>query len=1010
MKFAPLNIVSGYSFLQSTLTIEKISESVKKNDYFGAGLADKGVLYGAPSFCKAMKEIGGQSIIGLTIELDDQYVAYAMNEEGYRNLIQLSKHINDNSLTEEIFITHLRGTTLVLETNYGKFKELFKSELPQEYLTKLAKISSLANDFYLGLEVTTKEEFKTAQLIREFAKDRGYVTLAFPKIKYQVKQDAAVLLMLQAIDQDEKITINNVEGQCFFNTNEAYSKLYTQSEIKNTNTIIVNSEFNFDIKRGEMLHFPVEDAIATLKANTLKGLIDKNINDEKHIQRANYELQTICSMGYADYFLIVADYVNYAKMHHILVGPGRGSAAGSLVSYALGITEVDPLEYDLVFERFLNKARKTMPDIDVDFMDTSRDEMVQYMRDKYGEDRVANIVAFQTIQAKQALRDVGRILSIPTHHIDMLSKSITDKVSLKEAYKKIPAFRKLVDSDKYFLNIVANANKILDLPRQAGTHAAGIILNDKPIENVLPVTIDLSNHLQSQFEKDYLEEQGFLKMDFLALRNLTTIDICTKLIKANKNIDLDFYHIPYKDEKALSLINKGFTAGLFQLESSGMKNAIKTLRIKEFNDLVALISLFRPGPQDHIKDYADKKAGKVKVQYLDENIKAILGSTYGILVYQEQINQIAIAMAGFSPEKADLFRRAVSKKHKEEILAAKEDFIKGALSKKYSLKDATNVFNDIVKFANYGFNKSHAVVYAIVGSRMAYLKYYYPLEFYTALMMTSSGASDSKFSEYVSELNKRNLHILPPDINCSNSYFIVKDNSLLFPLSFIKGISIMTANTIVDERNQNGKYSDFFDFVKRAFALKIGEATILKLINAGCFDNLCSSRASLRATLKYALQFAELTYGEDGQMILDAALESNKQYFKAEDNPLENLNLENEVLGIMLSDNPLKYHKEKLNELGVISVEDAKEKWGNCTIAGIVTHIKTIKTKKNNTPMAFIKIIDEVGEIEVTIFPELFANNINLIVKNNILIIKGRYERSNDRESFTANEILLLED
>ncbi|MCQ2802484.1 MAG: DNA polymerase III subunit alpha [Bacilli bacterium] len=1010
MKFAPLNIVSGYSFLRSALTIEKITGAVKKNDYFGAGLADFGVLYGAPSFSKALKSINRPLLIGLTIELDDQYVVYANSEIGYRNIIAISKEISLEKLNIDFLLNHLSGTILVLETNYGKFKSDFDKEFNQDYLTSLAKLSSKCDDFYLGLEVTTKSEFKVAQNIREFAKERGYKTIAFPKIKYQAKEDAMVLLMLEAIDKEEKIEIDNVEGPNFFNTNEYYSKIYTKSEIENTNLVLTNSKFDFDIKRGEMLHYPVENSEETLKFLVFEGLKKNSLEDEEHIKRANYELDVICSMGYADYFLIVADYVNYAKTHKILVGPGRGSAAGSLVSYALGITEVDPLEYNLVFERFLNKARKTMPDIDVDFMDTSRDEMVDYMREKYGEERVANIVAFQTIQAKQALRDVGRILSIPTHHIDMLSKSITDKVNLKEAYKKIPAFRKLVDSDKYFLNIVSNANKILDLPRQAGTHAAGIIVNNSAIDSVLPVTVNINGNIQSQFEKDYLEEQGFLKMDFLALRNLTTIDICSKLIKQNHNVDLDFYHIPYKDENALGLINKGYTAGLFQLESLGMKNAIKILGINEFINLVELISLHRPGPQDHIKDYALRKSGKIKVHYLDDKVKDILGSTYGILVYQEQINQLAVAMAGFTPEKADLFRRAVSKKKKEEILAAKEDFIKGSLKNGYSLKDTTTIFEDIIKFANYGFNKSHAVVYAITGSRMAYLKYYYPLEFYTALLMTSSGAGDSKFSEYMSELNKRNLKILPPDINSSKSYFIVKDNSLLFPLSFIKGISVMTSNIIIDERNQNGPYLDFFDFVKRAYAIKLGEATVLKLINAGCFDSMISSRATLRATLKYAMQYAELAYGEDGQIVLDATFDTNKQYFQTEDDPLENLAFENEVLGIMLSDNPLKYHKEKLDSLGVINIEEAKERWGNCSIAGIITNIKTIKTKKDKTPMAFIKIADEVSEIEVTIFPELFANNINNIVKNNIIIIKGRYDSSNDRESFTANEISLLEE
>ena len=741
-----------------------------------------------------------------------------------------------------------------------------------------------------------------------------------------------------------------------------------------------------------------------------EGLKNKNINDEVHIARANSELEVISSMGYSDYFLIVSDYVNYARNNHVLVGPGRGSAAGSLVSYAIGITEVDPLDYDLQFERFLNKARKSMPDIDVDFDDEHRDSMVEYMRNKYGNDRVANIVAFQTIQAKQALRDIGRIYNIPTRHIDMLSKSITDKLTLRNAYKTLPTFKNLVDSDKYFLEIVSLASKIEGLPRQAGMHAAGVILNNSPLKDALPVTIDLDDHYTSQFEKDYLEEQGFLKMDFLSLRNLTAINYCLSLIEENKGKKLSLYNLPHDDINAISLIRSGKTIGIFQLESSGMRNAIKLIEPKEFLDIVTLLAIFRPGPMDNIKDYVSRREGKTKITYLSEEIKEVLAPTYGVLIYQEQINKIAQVMAGFSPTDADLFRRAVSHKDKKELQSSKERFIKGAMSKHYSQKDSEYMFNQILKFADYGFNKSHAVVYAMLAMRMAYLKYYYPLEFYCSILTISSGTTDHKFSDYVSEIKSRKYEVYLPNINKSLKTFVIDNNGLLFPLNMIKGITEVVTNKIIDDRTLNGEYKDFFDFVSRAFGNGISEVMITKLIDAGALDTLYPSRATMRNTLRYAYQLAELSYDKNGQLILDVTLENQKQYFKDVDIPLDNLNLEYELLGIMLSDNPLKYKKDLLEMNHATPLSEVKEKYGKINIVGIVSSIKTIKVRKNNTTMAFIKLFDESGELEVTVFPKVYEETFNILSKNQIVLINGRYEHNNDKESFVADQIKLLEE
>ena len=1003
--FAPLRVISGYSFLKSGLTIDKIAKSVFANKYPGAGLADSTFLYGVPSYIKEMQKMNKKFIVGLETLVEGMFlVLYAYNEEGYHHLTKVSALLSKDEFDIYYLKDNHSGLIGVLETNYGEFNYELKTA------KKIAEISEYVDHFYLGLEVNNKDELEKANEIRKFAKEHTYEVVAFPRIRYQKKDDAIILTILEAIEHGEKIDIKKEVGESYFKTISEYESLYNKDELDNTVKILNMNSFNLFTKRGEMIHYPVSDSIDTLKRNVYEGMKAKGITDEEHIKRAKNELDTIISMGYEDYFLIVADYVKYAKDHDILVGPGRGSAAGSLVSYSLDITEVDPLKYDLQFERFLNKARKTMPDIDIDFMDISREKMFDYMRDKYGSDHVANIATFQTIQAKQALRDIGRIYDIPTRHIDLLSKSITDKVTLREAYKTLPAFKNLVDSDEYFLEIVTLASKIEGLPRQAGLHAAGIILNKASLSEVLPVTIDYEGHYTSQFEKDYLEELGFLKMDFLGLTNLTIIDHCLKLINQRHDLNLDFYHLPYEDENIFKLIRNLHTIGVFQLESSGMKNAIKLIAPKEFNDIVTLLSIYRPGPMDNIKNYVDRKNGKIPVKYLSEDIKNILSPTYGVLIYQEQINSIAKVMAGFSPEEADLFRRAVSHKEKAVLESSKKDFIAGSIKNGYKEADSLKMFNEILKFANYGFNKSHAVVYAIIACRMAYLKYYYPLEFYASILTISSGGTDAKFGDYVFELKSRGLKLFLPDINKSEKTFQIAEGGLLYPLNMIRGVNVDVVNKILDLRIEDGEFTDFFNFVSRAYYKGISEIVINKLINAGALDSFKVNRATLRATLKYAYQLAELSLDANGQLILDETLNNQKQYFNDTDDPILNLNLEYEELGIMLSDNPLRYKKDLLEMHHVISLVDVRNHSEYINIAGIVSNIKIIKSRKNNSTMAFIKVFDEYSEIEVIVFARVYEKVFSLLEKNNILLIRGRYEQKDEKESFIADSITLLEE
>ena len=1009
--FVPLRIVSCYSFLQSGLTMEKIQTGVSKNEYFAMGLCDKGVLFGVPSFVKASEAISKPYVIGLEISVnEDVLCVYAINENGYHHLMELSTAIQKEELTFELFKEKTSGLVGIIETIGGKFRQLF-IEQDKSFTHYLANYSKLFKDgFYLGIEVTKKEDVAYANSIRKFANEYTYDCIAFPKIRYQKKDDAIVLKIAEAIANEETLTEKKLDGQEYFMTITNYEKIYTKAEINNTKALVEKSSFDFHNKRGEQLHYPVSNSEDTLKENCFNKLKELSLDkDEQYISRLNYELETIISMGYANYFLVVQDYVSYAKSHGILVGAGRGSASGSLVSYLLDITQIDPLKYGLQFERFLNPFRKTMPDIDIDFMDIRRDEVIDYMREKYGNNRVANIVTFQTIQAKQSLRDIGRVYNFKINHIDLLSKRLTrNNLSLRESYKTLPEFRSLVDSDKYFLEIVSLASKIEGLIRQSGLHAAGIILNDSPLENALPIMVDFNGHYISQYEMGCLEEQGFLKMDFLGLRNLTTIARCVDLVNEHyPDAKLDKQNLPFEGKEVFDLISSGQTMGVFQIESSGMRHAISILKPNCFDDVVALLALFRPGPMDSIKTYANRKMGKAPITYDDESLEPVLKSTYGVLIYQEQINQIATTFAGYSMGEADMFRRVVSKKKKEEMASNKDIFIKRSIENGRDEKTATKVFGLIEKFANYGFNKSHSVGYSMIACSMAYLKAHYPLEFYAAILETSSSANDSKFNEYVSEMKKRNIAIISPNINCSDKEFIVQDGALLYPLSAIHGVNELLINSILNER-ENGLFTDFFDFVSRMYKYKISEAQLTKLIDAGCFDVFAPKRASYRASIRSALQFAELSYREDGQLDLGVSSLIKPYLIEDYDDPIENLDKEYETIGIMLSDNPLHYKADILRAKKIDSISDAKRQ-GSAKIAGLVRSVKTISTKKGAT-MAFVKLADETDEIELTVFSDEYVRNIALLEKNKLIIASIKAEKRNDDIDYICNQIEPLEE
>lgn len=1016
MRFVPLHVYSVYSFLKSGLTIEKIIDSVNKNGYFGAAISDMGVMYGVPEFVNTMEKAKKPYIIGMEISLEENtYCLYVINEEGYLNLSMISSCIQNETFDKNILLNHNKGLVAILDTSHGKIKEQFEAVLDDEEVKAryLNELSKMFETFYVGIEFKQRDEMTYVKRLRAFLKEHSYQTVAFPHIKYQEKKDAIILDIAEAIDKGEKIEHKEKEGNQFFMSLNDYQKIYTAEELENTCKIVEMSSFTFSRKRGEMISFNEKNSDTYIKTLCYTALNDKGLGDkEEYKNRLDYELSVISSMGYSDYFLLVQDYVSWAKNNDILVSP-RGSASGSLVTYLLGITPLDPIEYELQFERFLNPSRKTMPDIDVDFMSSRRSEVIDYCREKYGKDRVAVIITFSTIKSKQSIRDIGKVYDYPTRfndYIDKLCKSLGDTdYSLRDSYRKVPEFRELVKSDKFYLEIVTLASKIEGLIRQSSIHAAGVVMNNFPIPNALPVTYDLSDNLISQYEGAYLEDQGFLKMDILGINHLSVVARCVELINENHpEAKIDKLNIPYDDEKTYEIIRSLQTMSIFQLESAGMKNAIKVLKPTNFKDVAVLIALFRPGPMNEIISYAKRKEGKEAIPHMSEAQNKILGETYGIIVYQEQVNALAVAMAGMTLTDADNFRRAVSKKKIEIISSMKDAFINGSIKNGYSKEEAIDYYERIERFADYAFNKSHAFVYALLSCQMAYLKAYYPLEFYTAVLQISSSSSDSKFSEYVKEMNKRGINIVPPNINVSDITFKIDDGNIVFPLTSISGVSVLNGERIINERN-NRPFEDFFDFVARVYKYKFSDVVFNNLIDSGALDALYPSRKSMRASLKAASQYADFISDDNGQISFEFALEKPAMVLEVDD-PIENLEKEYDVIGIMLSDNPLKYMKEIYERDGVYNIEQALEMEVNkdISVVGIIRGKKVITIKNGankGAPMAYVTLFDETSEMEATFLSSIYKDYSRKIVTNSIVLITGHFELYKGNKSFIAKSI-----
>ena len=1009
MNYCPLNISSCYSFLSSSLRVDEIFKIAYEYGYPYFATNDLNNMFSysdivnLSSNYKVSPIYGSSFLVTLERGLALKVSAYITNDKGYSNLCQIISLFKEGINLQELN-KYKEGLVIVIHaTSDLNIRQMIDEEKLESISRELHTLTNGFEDAFLGIEIYSEKDKVYAQKIRDFASIHLYKTVAFNLHLYKTKQDAITLKILQAIKNDERLDAKNAEGPYFFLKENTLKSLYSQNELNNT-ILVANKCRNFELlkKRGKLLSFDIENKKEYIKDICLNKLNSISLNNDAYVNRLNYELDIIEQMGYLDYFLIVKDYVDYAKDNNIPVGPGRGSAAGALVSYLLNITEVDPLKYDLLFERFLNHKRTSMPDIDMDFADYKRDSVCDYIFNKYGKERTANIITFQTFGPKAALRDVTKIFNINAQDSFLLSKAIGQNKTFKDAYKNSATFRDLC-KDNYFLEIVKLAKPLEGLPRQQGVHPAGVIINDEELYLSCPMSKGSDgNTIITQFEGPLLEKLGFLKMDILGLTNLTIIEMMESYIKSYYDNKFSLKDVTLDDKKTFDILNRGLTCGIFQLESEGITKALRTVNVDTFNDIVAVLALFRPGPMENIPTYADRKNNGLEVTYIHPLLKEILAPTYGVIVYQEQIMQIVQVIAGFDLAMADIFRRAISKKDQSKLSSLKNDFINGAIKNNVDIQIANNIYDLILKFADYGYNKSHSVSYAIITYQMAYIKANYPLAFY-ASMMNALSLTDPRMAQLRQELAYFNIKLKLPSITKSRNKFRIENNSLLIPLSMIKGLNRDTLTIIKEIQTQN--ISTFEDFMKQAHDYSLSEQAIVSLVNAGALDEYGYNRITLRRAIPNFLNYFK-NISLEGSLTREELLDFMPVIKIEKEDELLKYDLELQTIGILLSGSLLQKYQSTIDKLNLTTINDIvnSNKKQNPTIIGIISNIKKIQTKKKET-MAFVTLKDELASISVTIFAEDYQKCSHLLKTNVPLIVKGYKRYDGSYLQFIAQEI-----
>ena len=1073
MAFTHLHVHTEYSLLDGSSKIKELLPRAKELGMDSLAITDHGVMYGVIDFYKKAREVGIKPILGCEIYVapgsrfdrelgkgEDRYhhlVLLAENNEGYRNLMKIvtrgftEGYYYKPRVDYEILERYHRGIIALSACLAGEIpNKILKNDYEgaKQSALHLQSVFGKGNFFLELQDHGIREQTQVNTSLMQMSRELDIPLVATNDIHYIMEDDAVphdLLLCIQTgklVSDEDRMRYEG--GQYYLKSEEEMKKLfpYALEALENTHRIAerCNVEIEFGVQKVPRYDVPEGfDAESYLRFLCREGLVRRyGPNPSPDLtRRMDYELDTIRDMGYLDYFLIVWDFIHFAKNRGIAVGPGRGSAAGSIVSYCLGITDIDPIRYQLIFERFLNPERVSMPDIDVDFCYERRQEVIDYVYGKYGKDKVVQIITFGTMAARMAVRDVGRVLNIPYNQVDRVAKMIPMElgITIEKALKTNPDLKEAYSSDEGVKNLIDMSMRLEGLPRHSSIHAAGVVIGSEPLDEFVPLSRGADNVITTQFTMTTIEELGLLKMDFLGLRTLTVIQDAVRMIRKKAGEDFRIEEIDFDDPKVYEMISQGKTEGVFQLESAGMKQFMKELRPENIEDVIAGISLYRPGPMDFIPKYIQGKQNKDSITYSCPELEEILSSTYGCIVYQEQVMQIVMKLAGYTLGRSDLVRRAMSKKKGDVMLKERANFVygneeegvEGCIKRGIPEQVANQVFDEMIDFAKYAFNKSHAAAYAVVSYQTAWLRCYYPVEFMAALL-TSVLTNPKKITEYINTCRGMGISILPPDINEGEAAFSVSGDSIRYGLAAIKSLGKGVIQNMVEEREKNGPYKNLKDFMKRLTSKEVNKRTIENLIKAGALDSLGASRKQLMAVYGLVLDEVNREKKESisGQMSLfDFFSEEERKEYEisypdiGEYEESQKLSFEKDVLGIYVSGHPLSRFMTSMEknvtarsvdfeadeESGQVRVKDGR----NYIIGGLVTGI-TVKLTKNNQNMAFVTLEDLFGTVEVIIFPRDYQKYRDILIMDRGLYVNGRATVSEESGKLIASAVLPMDE
>ncbi len=1052
MDFTHLHVHTEYSLLDGCCRIKQLIDRAAELGQKSIAITDHGVMYGAIDFYKYAKEKGVKAIIGCEVYvaprsrfdkqkgIDNSYshlVLLCKNNDGYKNLIKLVSagftegFYSKPRVDKELLKKHSDGLIALSACLAGEIpKRILNGEYDKAKETALWYKETFGEDnYYLEIQDHGLREQKLVnpQIIK-LSKETGIPLVCTNDVHYINADDYRMHKVLLCVQTGSSV---NGDGALEFKTNEFYLKsgeqmaeLFGSTPEAVLNTVKISDKCNVEFEFGKIKlpRFDIgkRDHFQYFREKCYDGLYSiYGKNPEKSIiDRLEYELSVINRMGYVDYYLIVADFVNYAKKSGIPVGPGRGSGAASLAAYCIGITGIDPIKYNLYFERFLNPERVSMPDFDIDFCYVNRQKVIDYVIEKYGKDRVSQIVTFGTMAARGAIRDVGRAMDIPYATCDKIAKLIPQSVNMtiERALEGSNELKALYDNDEQIKELIDMSLKLEGMPRHASTHAAGVVISDKPVSEYVPLSVN-DEAVVTQYTMTSLEELGLLKMDFLGLRNLTVIEDTQRFIRV-KNPDFDIEKIPLDDKKTYSLMGKGLTDGVFQFESDGMKNVLRQFGPSSIEDLTAILSLYRPGPMDSIPKYIHNRHNPQDIVYETPLLKPILDVTYGCIVYQEQVMQVFRALAGYSLGRADIVRRAMAKKKHEVMRKEREFFLygekdehgnvitEGAIARGVGKEAAERIFDDMSSFSSYAFNKAHAAAYSFVAYRTAYLKCHYPAEYFSALM-TSMMDSSSKISQYTAECKKNGIKVLPPSVNKSESGFTPDGSNIRFGLSAVKNLGVGLIERLVAERKLNGEYTSMYDFCLRNYSREFNRKALEGLIKSGALDGLEDNRRQMLYNIEGVISAVEneKRFSGDGQLNLFEEMGTPEGFVLQKMDEMEEnlkLELEKEATGLYLSGHPMDKYVTFVKNAGytaigdIISgkISDSKR----VTVAGILSGIK-VRQLKNNNLLATVTIEDITASISVTVFAKAYAEYKHLLSSNSPVILTGRVSEREDRDT-----------